>query len=74
LRAISSDGKSTSIVSENLPEVTATPSVSCTNACTSKAETTTADPLADFVASLTPEQRRRLADLLINRKEGSDGA
>jgi hypothetical protein len=69
-RAHSSGGKSTSIATENLSEVTATPSLACTAACTKDGETTNADPLAAFVASLTAEQRRRLAALLTEQGEG----
>lgn len=55
--------------------VTSSPSLDCTAACISEPETANgpaADPLADFVASLTAEQRQRLAALLIGRKEGGE--
>ena len=47
----------------------------CTAACTSEPKTANgpaADPLADFVAGLTAEQRQRLAALLTGAKEGGE--
>jgi hypothetical protein len=44
---------------------TATPSAPCTNS----EKTANADHLAGFVASLTPEHRQRLADLLASNNE-----
>jgi hypothetical protein len=41
------------------------------NAVRASADKPAADPLADFVAGLTGEQRRRLARLLVRMKEGS---
>jgi hypothetical protein len=69
-KGTSSVGKSTSIATENLSEVTTTPSSVCTSVCTKGGETADADLLADFVAGLTPEQRRRLAALLAGQSEG----
>jgi hypothetical protein len=51
-------------------EVTSSHSLRCIARCTESEETANADPLAGFVASLTPEQRKRLADLLVGSKEG----
>jgi hypothetical protein len=62
-------------VSENLKEVTSSPSARCTARCTGEADSAnepTADPLAEFVASLTAEQRHRLASLLTSKREGGD--
>ena len=64
-------------VSENPSRVTSSPSARCTARCTGEAESAneaTADPLADFVASLTAEQRQRLAALLTGKQEGGEGA
>ena len=64
-----------SVASENLSEVTSSPSARCTARCTGEADSAnepTADPLADFVASLTAEQRQRLAALLAGKREGGD--
>jgi hypothetical protein len=61
--------------SDNLSVVTATPSLCCTTGCTGNAETaneTTADPLIDLIASLTPEQRQRLASMLTGKQEGGE--
>ena len=62
-------------VSKNPNEVTSSPSARCTARCTGGADSAnepTADPLADFVASLTDEQRQRLAALLTGKREGGD--
>jgi hypothetical protein len=50
-------------------EVTSPESAVCTPVCTNSAIESLADPLADFVASLTAEQRRRLATLLTRESE-----
>jgi hypothetical protein len=50
--------------------VTSSHSVRCPARCTESQETANADPLAGLVASLTPEQRQRLADLLAGSKDG----
>jgi hypothetical protein len=60
-------------VSQTDNGLTASPSARCTPRCTGDAESAnepTADPLADFVASLTAEQRQRLAALLTGQREG----
>jgi hypothetical protein len=51
-------------------ELTATSSPRCTSRCTENENEPHGDPLAGFVASLTAEQRQRLADLLAGSKEG----
>ena len=51
-------------------ELTATPSARCTPRCTENEIDPHGDPLAGFVASLTPPQRQRLADLLAGSKKG----
>ena len=51
-------------------QVTSSDSLRCPARCTESEETANADPLAGFVASLSPEQRQRLADLLAGSKEG----
>jgi hypothetical protein len=51
-------------------QVTSSSFARCPARCTESQETANADPLADFVASLSPEQRKRLADLLAGSKEG----
>src|SRR5690348_2543983 len=58
-------------------ELTSSSSLRCTARCTGEADSaneTTADPLAAFVASLTAEQRERLARLLTGEREGGDDA
>lgn len=57
------------VVSDATKGLTDNQSFACTTACTSGPEIAKTDPLAGFVASLTPEQRRRLVALLI----GSEG-
>jgi hypothetical protein len=47
------------------------PSARCAGEANSANEPT-ADPLAEFVASLTAEQRQRLASLLAGKREGGD--
>ncbi len=51
-------------------ELTSSDFARCTARCTENENEPHGDPLAGFVASLTPEQRRRLADLLAGSKEG----
>jgi hypothetical protein len=46
-----------------------TKSAVCTPVCTNTPNEPHQDPLADFVANLTPEQRQRIADLLVSSKE-----
>jgi hypothetical protein len=63
------------VASGNLSELASSPSARCTARCTGEAESAngpTADPLADFAASLTAEQRQRLARLLASKREGGD--
>ena len=62
--------RSLSVISGDNKEVTSLDSARCPARCTESEETANADPLAGFVASLTPEQRQRLADLLAGNKEG----
>jgi len=57
-------------VSGNLPQVTATHSSRCTSRCTETENEPNADPLAGFVASLTPADRARLVALLTGQAEG----
>ena len=73
----SSGAKGHPVTSENLPGVTSTTSLGCTSVSASEPENANkpaADPLADFVASLTAEQRQRLAALLAGKREGGDDA
>ena len=58
-------------VTENSQEVTPTPSHRCTPRCSNNAAPN-ADPLAVLVASLTPEQRARIAALLTGQAEGDE--
>src|SRR5262245_3916530 len=59
-------------LSETLSEVTSTPSARCTPRCTENGNEPNTDPLAGFVASLTPADRARLVALLTGQQEGSD--
>ena len=61
------------VASEPPKEVTSSPSARCTGEAESANEPT-ADPLADLVASLTDEQRQRLAALLTGKREGGEDA
>ncbi len=58
------------VVSTDLSELTATPSARCTSRCTETGNEPNADPLAGFVASLTPADRARLVTLLTGQAEG----
>ena len=51
-------------------ELTTSDHFRCTPCCTENEKEHHADPLAGFVASLTPEQRERLAKLLTGSREG----
>jgi hypothetical protein len=55
-------------------QVTHPESAICTPVCTNPAKEPNADPLAEFVASLTAEQRQRLVALLTGKREGGDDA
>jgi hypothetical protein len=74
-RAISSVGKGTSIATENLSGLTSSPSRISASVSANEPENAndpTADPLAAFVASLTAEQRQRLARMLASQRGGGD--
>ena len=58
------------VVSADLSQVTATPSARCTSRCTETGNEPNADPLASFVANLTPADRARLVALLTGQAEG----
>lgn len=60
----SSGGYKSSNASDDLSQVTSSDSARCTARCTSNAPDANDDPLLAFVASLSPEQRQRLAELL----------
>jgi hypothetical protein len=54
-------------------EVASSNAIRCTAGCTGERAAgiqSVGDPLAEFVSALTPEQRRRLVDLLTESKEG----
>ena len=57
------------VVSADLSHVTATPSARCTSRCTETGNEPNADPLAGFVANLTPADRARLVALLTGQAE-----
>ena len=54
-------------------EVTSSPFASCTPGCTGDETEPHVDPLADLVASLSDEQRRRRKDLLERPGHGPSG-
>jgi hypothetical protein len=61
------------VVSGNLSQVTSSGSARCTARCTENGNEANADPLAGFVASLTPADRARLVALLTKQGEGGKG-
>jgi len=62
--------KQPTVASGNLSQLTATPSARCTSRCTETGNEPNADPLAGFVASLTPADRARLVAMLTGQAEG----
>ncbi len=65
--------RSSSIATSVNKEVTSSQVARCTPRCTENAELTNDSseaPLAEFVATLTAEQRRRLAAMLLGQGEG----
>jgi hypothetical protein len=63
------------VLTDAAKEVTSRDSARCTPGCTREETEPSADPLAAFVASLSVEQRRRLAGLLASQgRESSDEA
>jgi hypothetical protein len=62
--------KKPTVASGNLSQLTTTSSARCTSRCTETGNEPNADPLAGFVASLTPADRPRLVALLTGQAEG----